>query len=146
MWVDLGTVRTLRRDSSGNLGGRQRVHARKCWWGAGCVNCARPVLGGGSSRLTMVEILGHHHGKPGGNRENKHRPNVERELLYSRPLPNASQRLIPGSRQDRMAATNRCSSQRTQQFGPHKGRLIMRARIQPPLGNNAQEWCEKIIP
>jgi hypothetical protein len=32
----------------------------------------------------MVEILGHHHGKPGGNRENKHRPKVERELLYSR--------------------------------------------------------------
>jgi hypothetical protein len=34
--------------------------------------------------LTMVEILGHHHGKPGGNRENKHRPKVERGLLYSR--------------------------------------------------------------
>jgi len=28
----------------------------------------------------------------------------------------------------------------TLQFGEHKGRLIMPARIQPPLGNNDQEW------
>ncbi len=28
----------------------------------------------------------------------------------------------------------------TLQFGKHKGRLIMPARIQPPLGNNDQEW------
>jgi hypothetical protein len=30
---------------------------RTCWWGAGCVNGARPVLRGGSSQLTTVEIL-----------------------------------------------------------------------------------------
>lgn len=28
----------------------------------------------------------------------------------------------------------------TLQFGKHKGRLIMPARIQPPMGNNDQEW------
>ncbi len=28
----------------------------------------------------------------------------------------------------------------TLQFGKHKGRLIMPARVQPPMGNNDQEW------
>ena len=28
-----------------------------CWWGAGCVNGARPVLGGAEGQLAMDQIL-----------------------------------------------------------------------------------------
>ena len=40
-----------------NRAARSVLIVRKCWWGAGCVNGARPVLRGGNSQLTMVTIL-----------------------------------------------------------------------------------------
>ncbi len=65
-----GTRELLGRDSSGRLRrppSRSEVSAvclRACgpradkrWWGAGCVNGARPVLRGGSSQSPMAEIL-----------------------------------------------------------------------------------------
>ncbi|NQT88924.1 exo-alpha-sialidase, partial [bacterium] len=38
------------------------------------------------------------------------------------------------------AGTGASESGITLQHGKHKGRLLMPARVQPPMGNNAQEW------
>jgi len=61
--------------------GRQ---ARRCWWGAGCVNGARPVLGGARGPLDMDQILWHHQRKRVDNRENEPYPKSERPPAYSR--------------------------------------------------------------
>ncbi len=36
---------------------RSGHRARRCWWGAGCVNGARPVLGGARGQLDTDQIL-----------------------------------------------------------------------------------------
>ncbi len=59
----------------------------------------------------------------------------EREAITLKPNP------LGHGTPDGVPAQTTCSeSGVTLRFGPHKGRLLMPARVQPPKGNNDQEW------
>ncbi len=68
-------------------------------------------------------------------RSHDHGKSWEREEIVVRPNP------LGHGDPDGVPAHTSCSeSGITLQHGPHKGRLLMPARVQPPKGNNDQEW------
>ncbi len=68
-------------------------------------------------------------------RSSDHGKNWKREAIVVKPNP-----MGHGGEGNIPVSTSCSESGITLQFGAHKGRLIMPGRIQPPDGNNGQEW------
>ena len=56
----------------------------KCWWGAGCVNYASPVLRGCGNPMEMVQADKETHGGNAGTQRNRMSPKTKEPNLLAR--------------------------------------------------------------